>query len=139
MKRSESGGLELCRPAGLRLLSRWAPSRPSGLSLVSQTRKPRAKAWAGRGTQLAGAGARACRRSRLLFRAPAEALLQSGARRRVCRLSAPIHASFALVLVFMQELAVRRGHFWKLLYLPLQELYESDLLIFSKIAFNRRF
>ena len=42
---------------------------------------------------------------------PAEATLESAAGRQTCCFVAPILADFVLVLMFMQELAERGGHF----------------------------
>lgn len=52
-----------------------------------------------------------------------------------CCFLAHVIADFTLVIIFMQELAVR-GQFLKLVYLPLQELYKSDFLMFIKTTFN---
>lgn len=35
------------------------------------------------------------------------------------------------------QISLRGGHFWKSVCMPLQELYESDFLMFIKTTFNR--
>ena len=110
VKCDELRELEFHSPADLSLSWRWTPSRPSRLLLVSQTRKPRTEAWVGRGTQSSLAQApRAHPRPRLLF--PRSCGGPAPVRSQTSGLRSHIRASFALIIIFMQELAVRGGHF----------------------------
>lgn len=67
----------------------------------------------------------------------AEATLESVAGFQLsCYFMAHTISDFTSVIIFMQELSVRGGQFGKLVYLPLQELYKSDFLMFIKTTFN---